>query len=481
MTGAATTSAWDDPCAIRHAGRELLSVALIDSRNRLLRLLALDESLAMNESLATNESLAKNESLAPGELRSRGESLSLGESIPALRRAALAGWYQEYWIARHVQRQRGEACDPSAPRLAGIEPAAERWIEAGQTLPQAQALRAYLQDTLETTLDLLASSAETDAGLCFFRLALWHEDRLCEAMALGLGAGNPPARPQRPALWFPGQRWQLGSPHGGLVPWTERWAHEVAVPEFEIDAQPVNWSQFVEFADDGGYDRPELWGDEGWSWLQGLAAQGHGRRAPRDVEQMRGGVLVMRRLDATRGSPPVQATEQAAKQAAKPATEQAPASGPAAGERAPARLALQRAAAGQPVLQVSRFEAQAWCTWAGRRLPTEPEWELAACTAESRGFVWGEVLEWVAGRARAWPGAGVAPPGHLEAGLGARLDELAALVEEGAPGGGAPAERLGVLRGATGACHPRWRHPKARRFARLSDDMGPVGFRSCAF
>ncbi len=426
MTGApisAGSAAWDDPAAIRRAGRELLSVALIDSRNRLLRLLALDESTG------------------------------------ALRLAALAGWFQEYWIARHVQRQRGEACDPSAPRLAGVEPAAERWIEAGQTqTPSPQALRAYLQNTLETTLELLASSDESDAGLCFFRLALLHEDRLGEALALDLGAGNPQARPQRAALWFPGQRWPLGSPAGGLVPWSERWAHEAAVPEFEIDAQPVNWSQFVEFADDGGYDRQELWDDEGWSWLQGLAGQGHARRAPRDVEQMRGGVLVLRRLDVARSIP----------------------LGPAPAPGAAPRVTLQRAAAGQPVLQVSRFEAQAWCTWAGRRLPTEPEWELAACTAESRGYVWGEVLEWVAGGARAWPGAGVVPPGHTEAGLGARLDDLAVVAAGGGSGPGVPGQRGGVLRGATGACHPRWRHPKARRFARLSDDIGPIGFRSCA-
>ena len=429
MTGASATAAWSDPAVIRRAGRELLSLALIDSRNRLLRLLAFDES------------------------------------TPALRRAAWAGWYQEFWIARHVQRQRGEACDRSAPRLAGVEPAAEHWIEPGQTqTPPPQALRAYLQDTLETTLDLLASSDESDAGLCFFRLALLHEDRLGEALALDLGAGSPPARPQRPALWFAGQRWQLGSPAGGLVPWSERWAHEAAVPEFEIDAQPVNWSQYVEFAQDGGYDRQELWDDEGWAWLQGLAGQGQGRRAPRDVEQLRGGALVMRRLDVTRNSPPARA----------------PAPGPAADKHATPRVALQRAAAGQPVLQVSRFEAQAWCTWAGRRLPTEPEWELAACTAESRGYVWGELLEWVAGGARAWPGAGVVPPGHMEAGLGARLDDLAVVAAGGYPGPGAPGQRGGVLRGATGACHPRWRHPKARRFARLSDDIGPIGFRSCA-
>ncbi len=410
MQGARTLSdVLNNAQAIRHVGRDWLSLALMDSRNQLLKHLVDDESAV------------------------------------TLRRAALAGWFQEHWISCHVQRQRGEACDATAPRLAGIEPAVEAWLLAGAA-PPAQRLRPYLQETLETTLELLASAEESDQGLYFFRLALQHEDRLCETLALARGQAVAPARPQRPALWLPAQRWPLGSPPGGLVPWAERWAHEVVVPEFEIDAQPVNWRQFVEFAEDGGYDRPELWGHTGWAWLQAQADQGQARRAPRDVEQLRGGVLVQRRQHG--------------------------------------KLVLQRAAAGQPVTQVSRFEAQAWCTWAGRRLPTEPEWELAACSAQTRGFAWGDVLEWVAGSARAWPGAGPVPPGSLEAGLGDRLHGLQVPALDGTPlpdtDPAAATHSTGVLRGASCAAHARWRHPKARRFAQAGDDTGPIGFRSCA-
>ena len=427
LTTAAQTLQIDDPLATRRAGRDLLSLLLLDARNHLLQRLALDDS------------------------------------APALRLAARAGHYQEQWIACHAQRGRGEGCDAASVRLAGVEPAIEQWLSAAGEDdgigPTPGRLRGYLAQTLDITLDLLSTTPETGDALHFYRQALLHEDRLGEALDERLRTGMPIARVVRDALWMPAQRWQLGSAQGapmgafngasngvsngafngvpmgaprsppqGLtdadwVPALERWAHEISTPEFEIDAQPVNWAQFVEFVDDGGYDRRDLWTDPGWAWV--LAT---GRRAPAHVEQMRGGVLVQR----------------------------------GHGERA----GLQRAAAGQPVMHLTRHEAQAWCQWAGRRLPTEPEWEIAASTASSRGFVWGDVFEWVAGSARLWPGADPAAPGALD----------------GLPGGEiSPAHSVGVLRGGSFATRARQRHPKARRFVRTDCDTPFCGFRSCAF
>ena len=370
-----------DPQAIRQAGRELLSLALLDARNHLLQRLARDEY------------------------------------TPALRLALQAGFYQEHWIANHVQRGRGVACDPEGLRLAGLEPALAEWLAPDGTPPSPGAVRAYLAQTLEVTLELLAGSAEDDAALHFYRQSLLHEDRLCEALDVRLRAGAPPARAARDALWLPAQRWTLGSTAAaGLALAHERGRLQASLPEFEIDAQAVNWAQFVEFAEDHGYDRPELWTDAGWAW-----AQAQQRRAPAHVEQLRGAVLVQR------GS------------AASPV--------------------VQRAAPAQPVMHLSRYEAQAWCTWAGRRLPTEPEWELAASTCASRGFVWGEVFEWVAGSARWWPDADAPAPGALDH---------------------PPAPGSGVLRGSSFATRARWRHARARRFAAPDSDNMFCGFRSCA-
>lgn len=392
--------ALDDPVAIRHADRDLLSLALMDARNLTLRWLEVFEQ--------------------------RGALAGSSLQPSPLWLAAHAGHHQEWWIGRHVQRARGEQADPLAPRLPSVQPASDAWFaDRAAGPPDADTARRYLADTLEVTLELLASAGDDDPALHFFRAALVHEDRLGQALAeraalLQLKRSPdpvppwqpPPARVDREPLWMPAARLELGSRPGGWVPDNERWAETVQVPEFEIDAQAVNWERYVEFAEDQGYDRRELWSDAGWAWVQA-----QGRRAPRDVEQLRGSVLVQRQ-----------------------------------GE-------MQRAPSGQPAMHLSRHEAEAWCRWAGRRLPTEPEWELAATTARSRGFVWGDVFEWVAGSARPWPGH-AATPGTLDA--------------LPAPGS------QGVLRGASSATPLRARHPKARRFVAVDDDGPFCGFRSCA-
>ncbi len=378
-----------DAQAIRHAGSDVLSLALMDARNRTLAVLAKQENPA---------------------------TLAL---------AVRAGWFFEHWIIGNLQRQRGPACDANAPRLSGIEPRLMAWMQAldaaaeqGATLlGEGPAVRAYLAATLELTLDLLVLTPEDDEGLYLFRLALQHEDRISEAMILSLGLQPAASTPGREPLWLPAQRFMLGTELGGYVPHGERWAHEVKLPEFEIDAQAVSWAQYAEFAEDGGYDRRDCWSEAGWAWLQA-----EGRRAPRHVEQLMAAVLIQR------GS------------------------------------GLHRANPLQAAQHVSRHEAQAWCTWAGRRLPTEPEWELAAGVGARRGFAWGQVFEWVAGSARLWPAAGLEPAGTL--------DPIAAMPRSTNP--------LGVLRGAVPATPARWHHPRARRVAEPGFDELPCGFRSCA-
>ncbi len=415
-----TTGSSAHNATIRHAGGEPLSLALMASRNRTLSLFALFEPL----------------------LREQG--VGAAAVAPALWRLGRAGWFQEWWVARNLQRARGVAADSRATRLASIEPRADAcWASgsedaaeaAGVRWPGIDDIKAYLLQTLEATLELLAHAAEDDAGLYFYRLALLHEDLLHEqwieaAQTLGVAlprewrdALQAVARAPRDALLLPATRFMLGSGSPGFAFDHERPAHGVDVPEFEIDAQAVTWAQYAEFVADGGYDREECWSGDGWAWLRA-----HGeRRAPRHVEQIGSG------------------------------------SGAALVTRfgVPVRMAPQHAA-----LHVSWWEADAWCRWAGRRLPAEVEWELAAVTAARRGFHWGDVWEWTASRGRVYPGF---EPGPASAGM-TRADAGRDIIGN---------KLTRVLRGASFATTGRLRCPRYRAFAPPERDEGFVGFRSC--
>jgi gamma-glutamyl hercynylcysteine S-oxide synthase len=113
----------------------------------------------------------------------------------------------------------------------------------------------------------------------------------------------------------------------------------------------------------------------------------------------------------------------------------------------------------RPVVHVNCFEAEAWCRWAGRRLPTEVEWEIAAESGASRGWRWGEVWEWTASAFRPYPGF-VADPYR----------------EYSAPWFGTHQ----AVRGASFATRARMRHARYRNFYLPERDDIFVGFRSCA-
>lgn len=417
MSRSHTTIPVDSP-DMRHAGAETLSLGLLNARNQTLALLD-----------AFGDALHQQPDDSP----------SLVHLPPPLWTAGHAGWFQERWIGRNPQCGQGAACAPDGLRLGSIEPMADAWWDPAQStpaerwtlaLPEAGRLKAYLLDGLEGTLELLEKTPHQPEALYFFRLALFHEDacaealvRAAQALGVGLDIPQPATSPLREPLWLPAVRWTLGTAQGavggGFVADEEQSAHAIDLPEVEIDAQPVSWSQFVEFADDGGYDRPELWLPAGWDWLQQTAVR-EGRRAPRHVTQIgaASGAVLQQRLGRA------------------------------------VRLAGQQA-----VTHVSWWEADAWCRWAGRRLPAEVEWDMAAHTAVRRGFRWGDVHEWTATTFRPYPGY---QPGPWREGS-TRFFGLGK-----------------VLRGASFATAERLRYPGWRGGALPDDDTHFVGFRSCA-
>ncbi len=408
---------------MRSAGKDVLSLALMDARNHTLHLFAQYQQAL--------EGVNFNVPLMP-------------EINPPLWELGHVGWFQEWWIGRNIQRATGARLpSPTSPhsRLASIEPHADAWWDSSHVphdtrwalpLPGADSIRAYLLDTLETTLELLEKAGDDDDALYFYRLCLFHEDMHAEAFAytaqtLGLALDpalqavfTPPAMAGREPVLVPATVWQLGSAaDNGFMFDNEKNQHPVQVPEFEIDAQPVTWAQFVEFVDDGGYDSPEWWHPGGWQWLQKLA-EGEGRRGPRYVDQI----------------------------------------GVASGAVMQTRFGVPRRMSGnQSAMHMTWWEADAWCRWAGRRLPSEVEWEVAAHTAARRGFRWGDVWEWTGTTFRAYPGFTPDP-----------------YAEYSQPWFGTHK----VLRGASFATRARMRNPKYRNFYLPGRDDMFCGFRSCS-
>jgi iron(II)-dependent oxidoreductase len=348
---------------------------------------------------------------------------------PPLWELAHIAWFAEWYMLREAS-----SSAPGAARRPSLLAKGDEWFDSNRIahrvrwtleLPSTGAVKTYCREVLERAVDKLerlAADDHTDADLYPYRLALAHEDMHGEAFAYTLQTlGVKPPRgmvksstalPPQQEIRFPGGTIELGTrADGGFVFDNERAAHHARVDAFAIDSALVSNAQYSEFIADGGYQNPRFWTPAGRAWLMQVE-----NSAP--VHWLREGS----RWHCTSFSE---------------------------------RIAL---AADEPVRHVSLYEAQAYCMWAGRRLPSEAEWEYAAQTGHS-AFRWGDLWEWTSSPFEPFDGF-----------------EPDAYREYSAPWFGTHQ----VLRGASFATPARLRSLKFRNFFLPRRNDMFVGFRTCA-
>lgn len=260
---------------------------------------------------------------------------------PPLWELGHVAWFQERWVLRHALGHPPLRADADALWDSSAVPHDTRW---SLPLPARADTLALLREVAGAVRDALP--ALRPEALELVELSVLHEDMHAEAMAftrqtLGLvapalapGAAPPPqGGGDLPGdARVPGGTFLLGSAAG--EPWAfdnERQAHPVEVAPFAIARAPVTQAAFAAFVGEAGYRRRELWSEGGWAWREAAGAEAplHWRRD--------GGRWLRRDFDVLRPLEPH-----------------------------------------RPVVNVCLHEAEAYCRFAGRRLPTEMEWEVAA-------------------------------------------------------------------------------------------------------
>lgn len=304
------------------------------------------------------------------------------------------GWFQELWILRHLGGLPSFMSASDALYDSGRIAHDSRW---NLPLPSREETLRFMKQVLDRVCDLGdRRSREPINGYdedYFLHLVLFHEQMHAEAFTytrqtlsypaprLGVasliahGSGERVSGDAR----IPGGTFMLGDSSARFVFDNEREPHKVEVGPFSISKTAVSNGEFAAFVADDGYNRREFWGEEGWQWRQVSKAEHpvYWRREP-------SGGWSRRNFDQW--------------------------------------VDLQYNVA---IIHVNWYEADAYCKWAGRRLPTEPEWEMAASCEPGPGesisdhkrmYPWGDAPPTAAHANLDWRGGGCIEVDALPAG-----------------------------------------------------------------
>jgi ergothioneine biosynthesis protein EgtB len=254
-------------------------------------------------------------------------------------------------------------------------PRHQRGLLSRPTVEEVYRYRAYVDEAM---LSLLAQQSGDSRLEELVILGLHHEQQHQELLLTDIKhilAGNPlrpayksivPPAPTGEAnlrerwLDYPGGLYSIGHMGEGFTFDNELPRHQVYLQDYWLAAQLVSNGEYLEFIAAGGYERPEYWLSEGWATVQTQQWQ-----APLYWEKIDGDWWVM------------------------------------------TLTGMRRVSESEPVCHVSFYEADAYARWAGKRLPTEAEWEIAASQVPMRG----NFLE--SGQLHPMPAVGITRPDRI--------------------------------------------------------------------
>jgi gamma-glutamyl hercynylcysteine S-oxide synthase len=266
-------------------------------------------------------------------------------------------WFQEYWCLRQADRPSDyspvrESSLAGADRLFDSNKIAHpiRWSLA---LPDVRQTKAYLRNTLEASLEKLAILPETDEALYFHRLSLFHEYMHIEALTYTFQTLGYQLQGARPDLNLPRDQAQMRRFDSASVT-----LGSDPGSGFSFDNEKFSHRQNLS-AFEIASQTVSVGEFAQFVESTGRSLPRHWRRSRAGLEQQRFGIWLPLPL-------------------------------------------------GEAMLNVSAHEAEAYCEWAGKRLPTEAEWQYAAENWPE--FCWGQqVWEWTASDFLPFPGFSADP------------------------------------------------------------------------